>query len=99
MSDLKSKLPSFNELGKMAGKMFNAIKFGVNQVIDEYKKNHPIENKETNNAKAPSVEEHPASKAETTVPKTKAAAAPKKKETSENSAATKKKPAVKKDKA
>lgn len=46
MSDLKSKLPDLNELGSMAGKLFNDIKTSVCGIIDDYKQKHPAETKE-----------------------------------------------------
>ena len=41
MSDLKSKLPDLNELGSMAGKLYNDIKTSVVEIIGDYKKKHP----------------------------------------------------------
>lgn len=41
MSDLKSKLPDLNELGSMAGKLYNDLKTSVVEIIDDYKKKHP----------------------------------------------------------
>ena len=43
MSDLKSKLPDLNELGSMAGKLYNDLKTSVCEIIDDYKKKHPPE--------------------------------------------------------
>jgi len=40
MSDFKSKLPDFNELSSMAGKLFKDLKTSVNEIIDDYKKKH-----------------------------------------------------------
>ncbi|MGQ3888663.1 hypothetical protein ACQUW5_06470 [Legionella sp. CNM-1927-20] len=37
MSDFKSKLPSFQELTHMAGKLFKDVKNSVSELIDEYK--------------------------------------------------------------
>ncbi len=41
MSDLKSKLPDLNEIGSMAGKLFNDIKKSVVEIIGDYKQKHP----------------------------------------------------------
>ena len=41
MSDLKSKLPDFKELGNMAGKLFKDIRSSVSEIVKEYKEKHP----------------------------------------------------------
>ena len=38
MSDFKSKLPDFNELGSMAGKIFKGLKSSVDEIVSDYKK-------------------------------------------------------------
>ena len=38
MSDLKSKLPDMNELGKFASKLFGDVKTSVVEIIADYKK-------------------------------------------------------------
>lgn len=41
MSDPKSKMPDFNEIVSMAGKLFKDVKRSVSEIIAEYKSNHP----------------------------------------------------------
>ena len=36
-----SKLPSFDEISHMAGKLFNDVKTSVQQIYTEYKVKHP----------------------------------------------------------
>jgi Sec-independent protein translocase protein TatA len=40
MSDLKSKLPDFKELGDITGKLFKDIKNSVSEIINDYKQKH-----------------------------------------------------------
>lgn len=63
MSDLKSKLPDLNELGSMAGKLFNDIKTSVSGIIDEYKQKHPAEPAEPAEVVKPAAKK-PAAKAD-----------------------------------
>lgn len=37
MSDFKSKLPDFKEVGAMASKLFKGIKASVEEIIEDYK--------------------------------------------------------------
>lgn len=39
MSDLKSKLPDMNEIGKFANKLFTDVKKSVSEIMTDYKKN------------------------------------------------------------
>jgi len=41
MSDFKSMLPDFKELGEMTGKLFKDIKNSVCEIVDDYKQKHP----------------------------------------------------------
>lgn len=41
MSDLKSKLPDFKELGEMTKKLYKDIRSSVSEIIDTYKQKHP----------------------------------------------------------
>lgn len=41
MSDLKSKLPDLKELGNMASKLFKDVRNSVQEIINDYKTNHP----------------------------------------------------------
>lgn len=47
MSDFMSKLPNFKELTSMTGKFVNGLKTTVCEIVEDYKKNHPTEVKET----------------------------------------------------
>ena len=41
MSDLKSMMPDFKELGEMTGKLFKDIKNSVCEIVEGYKQKHP----------------------------------------------------------
>lgn len=42
---IKEKLPSLNEVGSMAGKLFKDIKKSVCEIVEDYKAKHPTETK------------------------------------------------------
>lgn len=65
MADQKSKLPDFNEITGMAGKLFGDIKSSITDIIKDYKEKHAVEA----NAPASASQEAPS---ETTAPKAKA---------------------------
>lgn len=49
MADKKSKIPSFEELGKYVGKLFTDIKSSVKEIVNDYQKDHPDEEKVAEN--------------------------------------------------
>jgi len=61
MSDFKSMLPDFKELGEMTGKLFKDIKNSVYEIVDDYKKKHPSDVKKE--AEGSSKKEKPATEA------------------------------------
>ena len=66
MSDFKSKLPDLEELGSMAGKLYNGIKNSVTEIISDYKEKRAQMEQEENKeeAKAQKSEPKPQSKTE-----------------------------------
>jgi hypothetical protein len=65
MSDLKSKLPDFQELSSMACKLFSGLKKSVGEIISDYKeKRAEPEIKEKPAAEAKKTKSKPAKKAE-----------------------------------
>lgn len=55
MSDFKSKLPDFNELTSMTGKLFKGIKNSIGEIIHDYKAKR-AEPEETKPPEAPVVD-------------------------------------------
>lgn len=47
MAEQKSKLPDFNEITGMAGKLFGDIKSSITDIIKDYKEKHAVEATET----------------------------------------------------
>lgn len=88
MSDFKSKLPDFKELGSMTSKLFKDIRNSVSEIITEYKQKHPPEPEKpegstTSEAAVEAKETGSVKKAELKPEKKKAAAEAKKPEEKE----------------
>lgn len=59
MSDFKSKLPDFKELGSMTSKLFKGIKSSVEEIIRDYKEKRTVsEDKEGTVEETTTIEEN-----------------------------------------